>query len=258
MIPPRESALFYGHHTPVRITDDPFGGMGRIGMHHSQGGTNEWLKGLKYHKAVYDLMGHFVLVDVGANVGFFTRQVYCTLGDTLCQASYSYEPDPDNFVDMRFNLTPWNHKAQILNYGLWAKDEHTTLYRDVRNCGNYSLLQESVSEGSFSTIMVEMRSAFFEPAEWLKHKLPILYKSDIQGLDEHLATLFPDEFWEKCYAAMIEIWHRVPPTYNIERWRAIMDSFPNKMFMRTQTKCTAQDVIDLPQRTDQHYEDLLM
>jgi hypothetical protein len=78
----------------------------------------------------------FTLIDVGANVGLFSRQCLARLAN--CKLVYAYEPDAQNFDLLKFNLAPFAD-VRCFNVALSDSDGATTYYLDPDNSGNYSL-----------------------------------------------------------------------------------------------------------------------
>jgi FkbM family methyltransferase len=196
----------------------------------------------------------FTLVDVGANVGLFSRQML-TAFDRI-EDVFLYEPDPDNFKYMSRNLQAYT-KAKRRNYALGARNEHLEFYRDWSNSGNYSLIKSAMPEdAAFDKITIEVRDAKAECKDWLSPGLPIFYKSDTQGHDETIAASADPKIWKSVFAGIFELWRIDKPAFSLEAFRTILDQFPNKKFLQEPDMLTTEDVMTYIQGRDGHYRDL--
>ena len=150
----------------------------------------------------------WTLIDVGANVGLFARQVLAQLpqvGRALC-----YEPSPSNASCLRANLE--GLPAEIHTCALGAASADQVLYIEDGNAGNGSLLPEALAlatPGSERRATVAVREALGESRAWLELPGPLVYKSDTQGADPWLATQYDPRFWERVDVAIVELW-RLP------------------------------------------------
>ncbi|MGA3303295.1 MAG: FkbM family methyltransferase [Methylovirgula sp.] len=197
----------------------------------------------------------FTLVDVGANVGLFSRQMLAAFDQI--QDVYLYEPDPDNFKYMSRNLQAYA-KAKRRNYALGSRNENVEFYRDWSNSGNYSLMKSAMpADAAFDKIAIEVRNAKAECKDWLSSDLPIFYKSDTQGHDETIATATDPAIWKSVFAGIFELWRIEKPEFPLPAFRAIMDQFPNKKFLQEPDHMlTTDDIMTYIQGRDGHYRDL--
>jgi FkbM family methyltransferase len=152
-----------------------------------------------------------VLVDVGANLGLFTRQL-ATSTKTIIKA-YCYEPHPRNFEMLQKNLGPWNN-AQLINAALSSEIGTLEFYVDPENTGNYSLNKSVMPHGEHSVISVSVRRAAVEEKNWVSLNEPILYKSDTQGFDEIIAKDLSLNFWSTVKCASLELWRVAKPKFD--------------------------------------------
>ena len=261
IIPAPDTTLAHNN-LPVRIPDDRFGGRGRVQMHH-------WRSPLVMWSQTVGLMcpqtqKPFTFVDVGANVGFFSRQMI-SMFKQLCQV-YAYEPEPSNYEDARFNLQPWiaNHRVFLEQVGLGKEARTVDLYRDSNNCGNFSQLQIAMQEwkAPYDSTPIKIVPASERAYGWLGRGLPILYKSDTQGMDEEIATLIPIDVWDTVFAAILELW-RIPKAElalnQKDKLAYVLNRFTYKMFLAERRHVTTQDVLSwITHKPDFKSTDLVM
>lgn len=213
--------LKYKNH-PVKIADDKYGGKARINCHFDGEPQLEFLKQFSNLAAI-------TLVDIGANVGLFARQALVYMSNV--RTAFCYEPDPTNFADLCYNLLPWHGPRTMLHeLALGVADGETPLYRDPDNCGNYSMAMSAMPD-VFDSITAKMRCVNDESKRWLSRNVPVFYKSDVQGLDEWLATSIEETFWPKCCGVMIELWPIEKPKLDTYRFRQFVNNFKHRKLL---------------------------
>ena len=147
----------------------------------------------------------YVVLDIGANIGLFSRQVLRMFGNIA--ECHCVEPDPGNYEALRFNLAT-SRDVAVTTYpvGLGTADGTVTFFRDSENCGNHSLHIDAMRARPFTETSVEMREA----GSWLEAHLageaPILWKSDTQGSDEAILSATPWPVWRRVEIAIVELW----------------------------------------------------
>lgn len=170
-----------------------------------------------------------VLVDVGANLGLYTRQMFREfpqLARAVC-----FEPDPQNFAVLEQNLSHLRDRVRLVPAALSASTGTASLYRDPLNTGNYSLLADAAPQDDQRTVatlqVADAEAMILREAG--EHEL--VYKSDIQGYDEYIACQFSDAFWSRVSAAALEVW-QLPgkPRIDATRLAAIASAFPHRFF----------------------------
>jgi FkbM family methyltransferase len=196
-----------------------------------------------------------VLVDVGANVGLFTRQL-ATSNKNLIKA-YCYEPHPRNFEMLQKNLSPWNN-AQLINSALSNEIGTLEFYVDPENAGNYSLNKSAMVNEEHSVISVSVNRAADEEKNWLSLNEPILYKSDTQGFDEIIATDLSLNFWSTVRCASLELWRVAKPDFDETKFVDILDLFPFKAFEKNPQAMVSSDaILDYCKGLDGECDDVL-
>lgn len=166
------------------------------------------------------------LIDIGANVGLFTRQLLSTLRDQIT-CVHAYEPHPSNFELLSRNLAG----IALVNLhpaGLGDRQATSNLYTDPENCGNFSFLRDAMP-ARHDSISADMWSAGAQEGDWLSSGVPIFYKSDTQGLDELIATSLSDGFWDAVVGGVMEVWCLPGKILDEDRFAAFLDHFDNKV-----------------------------
>ena len=196
------------------------------------------------------------LLDIGANIGLFSRQLASKT--SLIKKAVLYEPHPENFVHLKRNLTLWKANTHFVNAALSDVSGKLEFYEDPGNCGNYSLNMAAMPP-NMTRITVDVLDARLEMENWLSLRLPIIYKSDTQGFDEKIASLLPVEFWSSVRVACFELWRIAKPDFDHYMFAKVLDSFPNKAFdSAPSTPVEAPQIFDYLTGTDGHYKDLLL
>jgi FkbM family methyltransferase len=147
----------------------------------------------------------YVLGDVGANIGLFSRQMFNAV--SCIGKVYSFEPEATNFALLAFNLAGYGDHIRIFNAAVTDATAEGQLFMDEENSGNYSILQDAMrAEARVQMIRTLAASEISEQVLGELGTARIIWKSDTQGYDEWIATLFPDAFWSKVDVAMFELW----------------------------------------------------
>lgn len=182
------------------------------------------------------------LVDIGANVGLFSRQVlgHCPKV-TRC---YSYEPEPNNFACMVHNMLPFPG-AHLEMSALGEQAGTAQFHLDLRNCGNNSLVSNDLG-GAYETATVDVSilAAEAESQRWLSHGQPIFYKSDTQGYDEKIISLLPLSFWDNVIGGMIEVAHMEKPDFDRDKFIAFLNKYEHKVdVLKPDVQLTTEDIL---------------
>ena len=139
----------------------------------------------------------YVLIDIGANIGLFSRQValrYACVDRVLC-----VEADPANFRALRYNLAGFGpERCALWNVALSDADGEMRFFRDRENLGNYSLNDDAMRDRPFETIVIRVA----ETGEWMRRNIAapehlLVWKSDTQGHDELIISRTPLEIWSR-------------------------------------------------------------
>tara|TARA_Y100001968_G_scaffold140789_1_gene128789 strand:+ start:1265 stop:2179 length:915 start_codon:yes stop_codon:yes gene_type:complete len=170
-----------------------------------------------------------ILIDIGANIGLFTRQIISTtnkVDNTFC-----YEPSIENYKLLVKN-TEFSKKIITMNSGLGTTSKKQKLYLDKTNCGNNSVFNDMIPDkNKIISETIDILSTKHESYKWIKSSLPIFWKSDTQGMDEIIATNVPLEVWkEYIFAGAMELLATKEKQVNTEKLIKILDLFSYKVF----------------------------
>ena len=184
-----------------------------------------------YNRIVDSLdLSNATLVDIGANVGLFSRQIKARLGDRLA-AIYCYEPHPYNYRLLTENLAAIAN-VTAHNYAVGDARGSMTLHIDSQNAGNYSLSSHAVPAGQKGGgVTVDVRHAGEEFSRLAREiDGSVIYKSDAQGYDPKIAASIPMEFWSKVRMASFELWRLPDSDYDEEGFARVLGQFDHVMF----------------------------
>ena len=195
----------------------------------------------------------FIFLDIGANIGLFTRQILRSVASAV--ACLCVEPDPQNFAALRYNLGDFGpHRVKLFNLALGLSEGSAVFYRDRENFGNYSLNIDAMRNRPFEQISVSVANT----ERWMRETLPLLgeivWKSDTQGYDEAIIARTPWDVWSRVRLAKIELWRIQKPTFEVDQFWARIDAFPNKSLGRRPV--TTDEVMQYLMGTDWEHADL--
>lgn len=194
------------------------------------------------------------LIDVGANVGLFTRQSLNRIPQI--KKAYCYEPNVLNFKLLSRNLGSLP-SVLLHNYGLSDVAGSLDFHLDPGNAGNYSL-NKSAMPANYRSTKVDVKEAHAEGLRWLEENDGrFIYKSDTQGFDEVISTSLDITFWARVKAGIFELWRLPGKEYDPDKFSAVLDSFPNKVFEKApKSNVSTKQVLAYLDGTDMQYDDL--
>ncbi len=198
------------------------------------------------------------LIDIGANVGLFSRQ--CASKIMTIREVFAYEPHHENFEILKRNLSDWGARTHLINAGISNQSGKMELYEDSTNCGNYSFNLASVPPNHQKSL-VDVLDGANEQIKWLESARDnaIFYKSDTQGFDELIATTFGMQFWDTVACAAFELVRIKKPHYDVLKFKKIIDQFPNRAFDDDISRnVSSADVVEYLDSEDGSYKDLLL
>lgn len=201
--------------------------------------------------------GSYSLIDVGANVGLFSRQLKSALGKKLRHIR-CYEPHPGNYRLLERNLRSIPN-CEVKNVALGHITSKMNLNLDRHNSGNYSLNKTAVLQDVFAgSINVDVINAAAE-AERLLAEIsdPFIYKSDTQGFDQIIASAMPPEFWKRVKLATFELWRLPEKNFDEDAFLEILKNF---RFLRFETAFNQpvhpDEVMQFMRGSDMKFDDL--
>lgn len=177
---------------------------------------------------------HITIVDIGANLGLFSRQCVARFGKKI-DALYAYEPDKEIYSLMCMNLADVN-SVKTQNSGIAETRGTYEFFVDHSQPSSSSLKRASLPDKFYNVekVEVEMLSAREESEEWLKtsssaSRTILFYKSDTQGYDLRIAGSLGVSFFEKVSVAIIEVFpFSQENPMELESFYPILESFPQK------------------------------
>ena len=171
----------------------------------------------------------YCVIDIGANVGLFSRQAalrFPNLASFIC-----VEADPGHFRALRYNLAGLlDGRVAMWNVALSHADGEARLFRDNDNSGNYSLNDDAMRDRPFDAITVRSVAT----GRWMLEHVRLdadahaIWKSDAQGHDELIISLTPIDVWNHVEVAIIELWRIRKPDFDRAAFIQRIDAFPNK------------------------------
>jgi FkbM family methyltransferase len=251
-VPREDSALRHGE-TTVRVVPDPIMGPITLFRHRWQIEELEFAKRVIREEPV-------TLIDIGANMGLFSRQLLVALPSI--KGLFAYEPEQMNFNCLTHNLRELG-PAETIRAAICDTAGEADFFIDPTNAGNFSLSVGAMPPSGHRVVRVPTLSASAESARWLESGRRLFYKSDTEGLDQWITTLIPLDVWRQCVGGVIELWN-IPkrPDLNRDAFAAILDIFPNKIFLANadvrvpETPVTTGSVIDFVSGMTQPHRDL--
>ena len=196
-------------------------------------------------------------VDIGANVGLITRQLYCSRPGFI-NAYYCYEPEKANFNLLEKNVESIPD-CDAINCGLGADSGLKYLFLDRFNKGNHSYCRSAIEEENGFYVESKMISPLLEMDKWLGDSDSIIWKSDTQGMDETIATQLPISFWSNnVIGGTMELWNIPKQDFDLEYLCAIFDLFPSKFIQRSRgtglVRVSTSDIKDFLQKGNHSFD----
>jgi FkbM family methyltransferase len=201
-------------------------------------GNHRWqIEELEFAKRACVGSDPITLIDIGANMGLFSRQLM--IGIPAIRKVFAYEPERENFACLLHNLAPFGEKAKMIEAAVSNASGEAEFFLDPTNNGNYSLAVGAMPP-SYTKTIVKTVNVSDECRQWTSDSSRIFYKSDTEGLDEWVASLIPSDFWPRVMGGIIELWNIAnKPALNTAAFTSMLDSFPNKRFLgNANTKVT--------------------
>lgn len=197
----------------------------------------------------------YILLDIGANIGLFSRQIERCI--PKLQKLICIEPDVANFRALQYNLAHIRDRVEFCNIALGDADEDREMFRDADNIGNYSLNPDAMRDRQFDTAKVRVRDTRSWMAKAQDGSTPLLWKSDTQGFDELIVSATPIELWHRIDVALIEIWRIAKPNFDRDAFRLRLESFPNRQ-LDDKPDVSPDEILTYLSGNDYTHKDLLM
>jgi FkbM family methyltransferase len=200
----------------------------------------------------------YVVMDIGANVGLFTRQVAFRFSNLT--RFFCIEAEQQNFRALQYNVSSLlGDRGELWNVALSDEDCQTRLFRDHENFGNYSLNADAMRERPFDIVTVQSVAT----DRWMREHINLepddrlIWKSDTQGHDELIISLTPLEIWDRVDVAIVELWRIEKPVYDRAAFCRRIEAFPNKS-IGIGNRHTIAEIIEFLEGDDWHHADLYL
>ena len=171
----------------------------------------------------------YTLLDIGANVGLFSRQV--ALRHPNITHILGVEAEPRNFRILQYNLAGLAPgRCMLWNLALSDTMAQMDFFCDRENSGNYSLNADAMRDRPFDTVTVQCVATDF----WMRAHVPLedgtplLWKSDTQGHDELIISLTPQDVWDRVDVAIVELWRIRKPAFDRAAFLRRIGGFAHK------------------------------
>ncbi|MEO3475271.1 FkbM family methyltransferase [Roseomonas sp. CAU 1739] len=213
---------------------------------------------LDFLSAHVDPSQTYGLLDIGANIGLFSRQAarrLPNLGRVVC-----VEADPGNFAALNFNLAHLPPPLRALhNIALADRAGELTWYRDANNIGNYSLNADAMRGQAHHAVTIGAVDArdFLSGDLGFAPSQRLIWKSDTQGFDELIISRAPDPLWDRVDLAVVELWRIAKPAFDRDAFQRRIGAFAN-MTIGTHRRVTPQEVMAYLDGDDYAHDDLYL
>jgi len=168
----------------------------------------------------------YYFFDIGANIGLISRQLYIRSKNIIY--FYCIEPEKRNYTLLKKNLSiiP-RSKNKNFNFGLINnKNRSASLFLDNNNFGNYTILNNK--NKTKQKIKLKNINNFFKQNIKNIKKKKIIYKSDVQGLDEILLCSLEPYMIDRIDILVLEISNFKFLIKNFNKFIKIINSFNKK------------------------------
>ncbi len=172
----------------------------------------------------------YTFVDIGANVGFTSRDVFTknsNVNQIIC-----VEPVKKTFLCLEKNTSNFKNKL-LFNFALGKENTTENIYIDNANNGNASLVKsmmETSKYSSYQTEKIQIKSVndFFLEIKNAALSHPLIIKIDTQLYDELIFSLLPEEIVKNTHMVCYEFTHLEEikgPKFSIEKFTHNLNYF---------------------------------
>lgn len=198
---------------------------------------------------------NYTLLDIGANVGLFSRQLAHRVPNI--ERFICVEPDRNNFRALRYNLFGIEDRVTFCNVALADEDGVAEIFRDTENIGNYSLNPEAIAGRPYTPAQVHLRNTRLWMDDAVGGQGPLIWKSDTQGYDESIIAATPLAIWHRIDVALIELWRIAKPAVDRAALRERFACFRHRQ-LGSNTDISVDEIMDYLSSDDGKSSDLLM
>ena len=119
---------------------------------------------------------------------------------------FLFEPLPKHSLALKFNVGQLTGKVIVNEFALGDKNETTTIFTQISNYGNSSLIESVVPEFEQIRTEVNVVDAKQYSIQHLALYDSLVIKCDTQGMDPLILSRIPDVIWDKVICAVVEVW----------------------------------------------------
>ena len=169
----------------------------------------------------------YSFVDIGANIGLITRQIITN--NINVNNYHCVEPESKNFELLKKNLESLTKKnIHFHNFALSPnKSIANRIFLNNENFGDFSLLNFK-KNNKFQKIKSLKPNQFFNKIVNQYKIENIIYKSDIQGMDEIVALSLNEKIIQKIKVMILEISNINFLKENLDKFSQLIDKFSIK------------------------------
>ena len=195
---------------------------------------------------------HYTFIDIGANVGFTSREV-CLKNSNINQI-ICVEPVKDTFSCLEKNTAQFQKKL-LFNFALGQNNSTEEIYIDDANNGNASLVQSMMKTSkykSYKTQNIEIKSVdnFFANISNEINDQELIIKIDTQLYDELIVSLLPDNIMNKIQMLCYELTCLKGiqgPEFSIKKFENNINNF-NKIWSEELGEINKEELIKITAR----------
>ena len=168
---------------------------------------------------------NYDFIDVGANIGLITRQLI--LKKIKISNFHCIEPEKNNFLLLKKNLEDFK-KEKIFFYNIALVPNNKNLKKifiNKNNFGDFSLIKQNKNSKSIN-IHIKNVNTFLKKIIHQKNIKNIIYKSDIQGMDEMVALSIDKQIQDKIKIIILEITNIKYLNKELEKFLNFASKFP--------------------------------
>ena len=145
----------------------------------------------------------YIFFDIGCNIGLTSRQILNSF-DNIAH-SFHIEPSKQNIEIAKLNLSKFEDTT-FVNKAFGEKSGRETLYKNIKNYGNYSLDSSSIQSNQYEEEVVEIADINdFIYKTMSKYNYKMIIKSDTEGFDYKLLSLIDDKILSEIEIYYFEI-----------------------------------------------------
>lgn len=160
---------------------------------------------------------NYIFLDIGANIGLISRQLINSnikINQFLC-----FEPQENNYKLLKYNLKYYKN-IYCYNFGLGTKNIKRKLYKNKLNFGDFSFIKKT---SNYESSRIIDANQFLKKE--LPKRLPLIYKSDTQGMDEEILLHLEGNILKRIEILILEISNHELLKKNKYKFLRILDNF---------------------------------